>query len=104
MSRDHRVVIEGRQVPFSCENRRFRTNLGAGEPHSPFSDSRGSAIAGPLVLHDGYSLWLEHVEEIESGVNLYWLMWYDNNGVPTIPLSGVFDETELKRMTTLLSK
>jgi hypothetical protein len=56
----------------------------------------------PLVKHSDYTLWLEHVEEIKSGQEMYWLMWY-NSGVPTIPLSGIFDKDELKRLTQLLN-
>lgn len=30
-------------------------------------------------------------------------MWYDPNGVPTIPLSGVFTKDDLQEMVSLLA-
>ena len=98
MAQDHRINSDSGRVPFSCENRRYRTNIRKGESHSPLSQTRGSVFATPLIQHDRYSLRLEHVEEVETGVELYWLMWYSSEGIPTIPLSGVFDRTELSGM------
>jgi len=44
-------------------------------------------------------LWLEHVVETKNptGKEYYWLMWYDK-GHPTIPMSGVFEKSELENM------
>lgn len=98
MAQDHRIDSPSGRVPFSCENRRYRTNISKGESHSPLSQTRGSVFAAPLIQHDGYSLWLEHVEERETGTELYWLMWYGPEGIPTIPMSGVFDRAELSGM------
>ncbi len=99
MAQDHRIqAVPNQRVPFSCENRRYRTNISKGEPHSPLSQTRGSVFPAPLVEHGGYSLWLEHVQDLETGAELYWLMWYSADGIPTIPLSGVFDRTELSGM------
>ena len=55
------------------------------------------------IINHGYSLWLEHVEEISTKDEVYWLMWYDGNGMPTIPMSGIFDKDELSEMTKQLA-
>ena len=102
MANDHRLIdSSGVRIPFSCGNRRYRTNVNKGVQHGG-SSTRGSVFQGPLINH-GYSLWLEHVEEIETGDEIYWLMWYDNNGFPTIPMSGIFDKDELSEMTRQLA-
>lgn len=102
MAIDHRLVgASGAKLPFSCGNRRYRTNINKGVPHGA-SPTRGSVFPVALINH-GYSLWLEHVEEIGSGDEVYWLMWYDSNGTPTIPMSGIFDKAELGEMTKQLT-
>lgn len=104
MTQDHRILeSSGRRVSFSCKNRRYRTNIAKGVAHSPLSQTLGSVFPAPLIQHNGHSLWLEHVEEIETSTELYWLMWYDSQGLPTIPLSGVFDRVELSAMVSRLT-
>ena len=95
MARDFRVERDGQRWPFSCENWRFRTTLAKGFAHG-VSGTRGSVLPAPLVAGD-YSLWLEHVEsKQEDGQrDWYWLMWYDPEGNPTIPLSGVLTRDQL---------
>jgi hypothetical protein len=62
MAQDHRIIgANGQRLPFTCENRWYRTNINKGEAHSPLSQNRGGVSAAPLVNHGGYSLWLEHV-------------------------------------------
>lgn len=99
---DHRIQDNGRRRNYTCENRRFRTNLAMNQerdqPRAP-----GSVFREPLVDHDGYSLWLEHVIEIATGDRYYWLMWYDANGWPTIPLSGILDRNDIATMASLLT-
>lgn len=105
MAKDHRIRdTSGQAVSYSCENRRYRTDIAKGEPHSPLSQSRGSVFPSPLVQCDGYSLWLEHVQGPETEAEVYWLMWYDPDGVPTIPSSGIFGRTELSRMLEQLAR
>jgi hypothetical protein len=66
----------------------------------------GSVTGEPLIhTSDGYTLWLEHVDSTDvngGGDQLYWVMWYEPNGVPTIPLSGVFDRDQLTEMVRQL--
>jgi len=100
--KDHRISEKGERLTFTCGNRRYRTNIGKGEAHWPHSTVRGSVFAEPLVKHNGYTLWLEHVIEVVSGEKCYWLMWYDPDGLPTIPLSSIFDHTDLEQMAKLL--
>jgi hypothetical protein len=100
MVRDCRMIdVSGLPIPFSCENRRFHTNLSKGVSHGHSAPTRGSVLGAALISHGGFSLWLEHVSEKGSAIELYWLMWYDDaDGKPTIPLSGVFSKDELKTM------
>jgi len=99
MAYDHRIIdATGRRIPYSCENRSYRTHMTKGNPHGEIAPTGGSVFEAPLVNHAGHTLWLEHVEEISSGAELYWLMWYQPSGVPTIPMSGVFDRAELGQM------
>lgn len=99
---EHRIVINGTPVDFTCENWRFKTNLAKGHSHGA-SPAPGSVFAQPLVSHQGYTLWLEHVIEKNSGAECFWLMWYEAGGSPTIPASSVLDASEIKEMTSRLA-
>jgi hypothetical protein len=88
--------------PFTCRNKRFQTDVTKGEPHGA-GNARGSVFDDALINNGGYSLWLEHVEDHLHGGDIFWLMWYDQNGAPTIPASGVFDLAELRSMNSRLS-
>lgn len=104
MAKDHRIVAGGVRHSFSCENRGYKTDIGAGKAHGTQSNTRGSVTGHPLVqAPNGATLWLEHVEEARNfSQKCYWLMWYDSHGIPTIPLSGVFDKVELGRLAQQL--
>lgn len=104
MAKDHRVVAGGARHSFSCENRAYKTDIGAGQIHGANSNTRGSVTGQPLVqTSDGATLWLEHVEEVRNpSQKCYWLMWYKPDGIPTIPLSGVFDRNELGQLAQQL--
>lgn len=89
----------GNEIVFSCGNKRFWTNIGKGFPHGA-SSTRGSALKDPVIPANesgGYSLWLEHVVDANEE-ELYWLMWYDENGKPTISMSAIFNKEELAAM------
>ena len=91
-------MLAGRRVPYSCENKRFRTNVNIGRRHGA-ALTRGSVTGDALIGSGGYTLWLEHVEEIgDPQAEWYWLMWYDPSGVPTVPLSSVFTRAQLADM------
>ena len=103
MAADHRLTNQsGQRIDYSCGNRRYRTNLNKGFHHGA-SQTMGSVFQTPLISHGGYSLFLEHVEEIDTGEEVYWFMWYDPSGIPTIPLSGIFDKAELAEMERQLA-
>ena len=104
MAKDHRVIHGGVTLNFSCHNSAFRTDIGRGNPHSNYAATLGSVTGQPLVrTSEGATLWLEHVEEVKTPTQkCYWLMWYDQNGIPTIPLSGVFDKSELGQLAQQL--
>jgi hypothetical protein len=89
---------------YTCRNSRFQTDIVAihGKPHGP-GNAAGSVFDAPLVDNGGYSLWLEYVEDHKYGGNMFWLMWYDAKGVPTIPASGVFDLDQLRSMNSQLA-
>lgn len=81
---------------FTCSNYRFDTKTNAGKPHGA-GQASGSVFDTALVTHPGgYSLWLEHVTDKQGGPDVFWLMWYDQNGDPTIPASGVLDLQQLR--------
>ena len=93
------IDANGNVMNFTCQNAKFKTDINSGHPHGP-GNAKGSVFDDHLVQWpdgaDIYSLWLEHVVHSTSGHKYYWLMWY-KNGIPTIPLSGVFGKAELER-------
>ena len=90
-------------TPYTCRNSRFWTDITKGKRHGP-SQARGSVFDGPLVTNkDGSSLWLEYVEDRDGGWEPFWLMWYDANGNPTIPMSGAFDQSQIQGMVSQLA-
>lgn len=91
--------LEGQQ--FTCSNRRFHTNTEKGESHG-LGKVRGSVFGEPLVSSDGYTLWLEHVIDKARQSETFWLMWYNADGSPTIPASGVISTDKIKEMARRL--
>jgi hypothetical protein len=89
-------------IAFTCSNRRFNTNITKGHPHGN-GQAVGSVFAQPLFWSLSNSLWLEYVEDKVDGVEVFWLMWYDANGSPTIPLSGVFEASDIKEIAKRLA-
>jgi hypothetical protein len=87
---------------YTCKNVRFWTDTSKGKPHGP-GQASGSVFDQPLVSGGGFSLWREHVVDRDGGWEPFWLMWYDANGDPTIPLSGVFDRDQLREMVSRLA-
>jgi hypothetical protein len=105
MARDHRIVdANGLRLDFTCENRAYVTNVEKGFPHGASASVRGSVFDGPLILGATHSLWIEHVLEKGTSRECYWLMWYDQQGMPTIPLSAVFDRADLEQMAGRLAR
>lgn len=103
MTSDHRIrATDGRRIPFTCENRRYMTDVTVGLPHAPNGEALGSALDGPLFDFGDASIWLEHVVERATGEKCYWLMWYGSDGRPTIPLSGLFDRGDIERAAQAL--
>lgn len=102
MPSDHRRTRGGKPVPFTCENKRFRTDTRRGHPHGA-GNAKGSV--GPEALFDDghHSLWLEHVEEPSSArpSRSFWLMWY-KDGLPLLPASSVFAAKDLALMADRL--
>ena len=86
---------------FTCSNRNYQTNITKGKRHGS-GQAKGSVFDQPLVSNH-YTLWLEYVTEKNSDQERFWLMWYDADGSPTIPLSGVLSASQLKDMSGRLT-
>jgi hypothetical protein len=102
LARDHRIEQNGQRLGYTCANKRFRTNISRGQEHGQHSATRGNVFDRPLAEYNGYSLWLEHVVN-DTGNEYYWLMWYDSNGVPTIPLSSILSRDDIANMQALFA-
>lgn len=89
--------------PFTCSNTRFETRTDKGEPHGP-GNATGSVFGEAIIPGDGYTLWLEHVRDKSGGSDMFWMMWYDPEGTPTIPMSGVFSKDQLREMVSRLAR
>lgn len=98
MPRDHR--LDGQA--FTCGNSRYHTDTEAGLPHGE-GQAGGSVFAEPLLETNGYTLWLEYVRA-KDGAKVFWLMWYNPAGEPTIPMSGVMSADEVAVMTGRLTR
>lgn len=102
MAADHRLTdTAGNKLSFSCENASYKTDIDKGFQHGK-SATKGSVFPSPLISN-GYSLWLEHVKEIDTQADVYWLMWYDDRGKPVIPMSGIFNKQQLSEMAKQLA-
>ncbi len=88
--------------PYTCRNARYQTDVTRGKSHGA-GHASGSVFDAPLVNTGQYSLWLEYVQDHKYGGDCFWLMWYDGNGRPTIPASGVFDAGQLRSMNAQLA-
>lgn len=105
MAIDHRLENDvGARIPYSCGNRGYRTNIEKGNRHGLFSETLGNVFEEPLIDNNGWTLWLEHVVENGTDAEVYWFMWYGPEGIPTIPLSGVFDRNDLASMNSMLTQ
>lgn len=94
--KDHRISDgNGISINFTCQNSTYRTDIGKGHQHGSHT-ARGNVFCDSLITREQYSLWLEHVVH-ENGTEWYWFMWY-KDGIPTIPLSGIFDKADLSKM------
>ncbi len=74
-----------------------------GQPHGTLSANLGSVFSQPLLNSNGSTLWLEHAVEKASQGECYWLMWYDDQGSPPLPMSAVFWKDDLRQMISLLT-
>lgn len=89
-------------MAFTNKNSRYETNTEKGHPHGT-GNPGGSVFKEPIFI-DGYSLWLEHVIDIETRRDdLYWLMWYDAHGRSTTKVSGILSREDLKALLRNLS-
>lgn len=76
-----------RDLPFTCENRGYRTDISHGYEHHQGEGYRGSATRTAIYEEEGdYSLWLEHAVKVSnSNDRTLWLIWYTPDGRPSIP-------------------
>lgn len=95
-----RIEISGSPVPFTCENSKFRTDLSIPPKNPKFP---GSVTENP-IYEDDQILLLERVENIGNGNKCFWFMWYDYNGIPVMPMSGVIDADDIAEVIRNISK
>ncbi len=105
MPRERRIVINGQPVPFSCKNKKYQTDVNKGQSHWNVP-TLGSVTGQALITGDnGYTLWLEHVHsEYEPQEEFYWLMWYDSDGMPAVPMNSIFNRDQLTDMVRQLMR
>lgn len=101
---DHRITHGGIPLDFTCENRRFKTDISQGFAHYARHNHKGSVTPLPLYDDGEYSLWLEHVVDKTNGNTCYWFMWYNHAGISNIPMSGVMDKTDLSKVIDNICK
>lgn len=94
---DNRILANGNRLNFTCENKRFKTDIDLGYEHHAGDGYKGSVTDEPLY-EDGGSLWIEHVLDKSNGNKCFWFMWYDQNGQTILPMSSVFDKDDLQEM------
>ena len=93
--------LDGRA--YTCSNDRFETDVRRGRRHGP-RQARGAVFPQALLRNTrGYSLWLEHVIEKKTRKRVFWLMWYDRQGSPTIPLSGILGAQDIREIVKRLA-
>jgi hypothetical protein len=97
--KDHRLVSDGVPLDDTCQNRLFWTDTSKGYPHETGS-ALGNVFEVALIRREDKALYLEHVTDQEAR-EWYWLMWY-RSGVPLIPMSGVFEKSDLMQMLSLI--
>lgn len=106
MAKEHRIIMQGRPLDYTCQNERFKTDTKSGHSHRRNQRHKGSALGLPLLdnTEDGYSLWLEHVTDRKNPKKPgYWFMWYEK-GIPTIPLSGIFYRDDIQKIAHKLNE
>jgi len=95
---DYRIPKDnnGTKLDFTCENHGYKTDITMGS-NKGRKGSPGSALRSSLVEHtDGRSLWLEYVKGKVANnkkEQLFWFIWYDKDGKPTMNGGTVFSRT-----------
>ena len=105
---DGRIIdpATSQRVNYTCENARFKTDTTQGHPHGtqPGCAAGSVYLDALLVSPDGWSLWLEHVADKRGGPGVFWLMWYEPGGKPTMPMSAVFSRADFEQMVGRLAR
>lgn len=104
---DARIVDPGTGQPinYTCENSRFKTDVTQGHPHGSLPGAAlGSVYPDALLQSNGWSLWLEHIADKRGGPSVFWLMWYEPGGKPTMPMSAVFSRADFEEMIGRLAR
>jgi hypothetical protein len=98
------IIVDGEAQKYTLENYGFRTDTSKGKPHG-IGNALGSVFSEPLFTGDqNDSVWLEHVVGKGDGKALYWLVWYDSEGKPKIPLSAIFGKEQLVEMSKRIAE
>lgn len=93
--KDHRILLNGTRLNFTCENHLLKTDINRG--------ILGSVTASPLYDDGNFSLRLEYVVDTSNNKKM-WFMWYDAKGMPTIPMSGVIEESDIAEVIRNISQ
>lgn len=94
------LTVNTESVAFTCKNALFQTNIS--KPLNTFYP--GSVTQKPIYEdRNGKTLLLERVIH-NNGEKYYWFMWYQKDGLPLIPLSGVIDEDHILEVIKNISK
>jgi len=98
------IIEDGEEQKYTLENYGFRTDTSKGKAHGA-GNVRGSVFTEALFTGEqNDSVWLEHVIGKGDGKALYWLVWYDSEGKPKIPLSAVFGREQLAEMVKRIAE
>jgi hypothetical protein len=92
-------------MDWMCKNGGYQTHPDIGYEHVP-GGHKGSVFKEPIngEIGDGPTLWLEHLQQggKEPHEPLFWLMWYDRSGKPTLSASAIFSQRDLDAIFDLL--
>ncbi|WP_157986275.1 hypothetical protein [Chitinophaga alhagiae] len=99
-----RIIQNNIPLDFTCQNKRFETDINRGFEHRLGHLHRGSVTQSALYEDESSSLWLEHVIDKVNNTRCFWFMWYDANGNPKINASSVIDENDILEVIKNISQ
>lgn len=95
-----RIEVNNHPIDFTCKNAQFQTDIS-----SPVNSIYPGSVT-PMPIYDdggGQILLLEKVVH-NNGKKCFWFMWYYDNGIPILPMSGVIDADDIAEVIRNISK